>query len=264
MKLTRYVNVCALLSVLACASGSGLHGGWKPEWKIGDWWTVKVRATNGILVPESLQDISKSAILAVQYRVVGEETISGRPCFAVDQRTIDHLDAAPLVYYYDKANLRVLMVASRAHPNVEDPRDAYGTPWNYDWTHSAPFYDAHNHYGEVPAFPLALTGPVADSLGQGQIGPRGAAAGAVSQFVTTGSVSDFKGLMVLTDTVCAAKGDCYSVQLQTWQSDSISTRQAWVPGLPWFLFSETTYPLNGGRKQLFVRWLADCSSRHKK
>ncbi len=262
-KTMRLASIVLLVAGATCSSGGGLPNGWKPSWKVGDWWRVKSRSTMTIYPGRDTQLVmSEMPIFSVEYRVVAEESVEGRACFVVEQRPLPVSPHFENVwrYYYDQENLRILRTVSDvASPKAGTERLVR----DYHYDYAVPFMDNNNRLGEVPAFPLAFSGSDAESLKARRVDPT---RHSVSQTVSPGDIAGFSGVSLLADTVSDSPRNCYSVILRTWRADTIldtETRQAWIPGLPWFLFSEKQYVVNGKPSVMVVCWLADCSARHE-
>jgi len=109
------VEVVLLVMVLACMAQPGQCAATllaTPQWKIGDWFELKVSTWRGPAVAAPSEKVAWSAPVTKRYTVEGEETLFGYPCFVV--RESWKRDGTAAVegdqYFFRKSDLALLRV----------------------------------------------------------------------------------------------------------------------------------------------------------
>lgn len=271
MRLIR--TALAALLILGGLCGRHLPVNWKPDWKVGDWWVTKNRTTlSAAAIPRdtSPDAIWKAPPWRLLFEVTGIDTVGSVRCYAVRIRSLPvpaALSGAGQTYYFRCDNLRVVReMHVFARPPYTSRTDT--TLRDYELRDSGPFSTPYTGLPAIPAFPLRLTGPEAESLKKPRLYAR---TGYVAQTVTRMRFKDFANALKTLDTVPAVPDGAYRVRVQQYwhiSRDSIlpthAHEEAWAPGLPWALYAELTD--KGARPEIPAAqfWLADYSGWHPK
>jgi hypothetical protein len=269
MRFSKLIGIFFILVLgIICASDT-LPNGWMPNWKVGDWWTIKTKSAYRIInSSQKPSDIDTFQPYEIYYKVIGVENIKGSDCFAVEQRRLPIDESFPEkrnVYYFRKSNLQIVRITDYSYEGGK-LREPYSVDYKYDY--KVPFISTNLDLNVFPSFPLVYEGDETESLAIKRFDLQNSL---VTQTVTILEIEEFNEMTEAVDKIFASQKDCYHVQIEQWYPDSVRSslkildfRGIWIPSLPWFLYCERIRPENGKFIPLLESWLADYSEWHKK
>jgi hypothetical protein len=240
---------------------------WIPEWRVGDWWIVKVVGNRGAILGGPTE---WGLPVYWRFEVIGSETIRRYECFIIKSYIIGREKDSGGVFWHQKSNLALLRqrnwYGSLEEFNIKSVQPTFGEnvvirpfatpifPFQLDENRTVPNI-------RVYLYSLPKRNPRADVI------------------QTISILSGNKCRMILLegklipDLLHSYKAEEFSFEgyKEYYQiilsGDIVETKQIWHPSAPWFLYSE--YSKYEDREQgrtkikLLRSWLIDHSWLYK-